>query len=85
MDQDITKRVGVKFVNSNRGTEVHFLTPGTTTRDLLIRLGLDPTGFKVLDGRNTRDFQLDEILFAQVIDGDLLHVSARIDVGSFYL
>lgn len=81
MDQDITKRVWIKFVNSGRQPEPHYLTPGTTTRDLLIRLGADPAGFEIQDGRNTRAFQPDEVLFAQVADGDLLHMSSRVDVG----
>ena len=82
MQQDITKRVSTKFVGSTRGTEGHFLTPGTTTRDLLIRLGLDPAGYQVLDGRNDKEFKLDEVLFARVADGDLLHISALVQVGS---
>jgi hypothetical protein len=81
MQQDITKRLALKFPGGRRGTEMAIITASTTTRDLLTRLGLDPTGYEVLDGRNDHSFQLDEVLFARVADGDLVHISARIDVG----
>jgi hypothetical protein len=82
MNQDITKPIAVKFPNSTRATENHLITPGTTARDLLIRLRMDPSGFEVLDGQNTRAFAADEILYAQVHPGDLLHVAAQVNVGA---
>jgi len=80
--QDITKRLGVKYVGSKRATETAIITAGTTTRDLLIRLGLDPSGYEVLDGRNDKNFQADEVLFARVEDGDLVHIAAHVQVGA---
>jgi len=81
-DQDITKRIAVKYVGSTRPTETVILTPGTTTRDLLIRLDLDPAGYQVLDARNDKDFKVDDVLFARVVDGDLVHISAHVQAGA---
>jgi len=78
--QDITKRVAIKYVGSTRPTETVILTPGTTTRDLLNKLGL-VEGYQVLDARNDTDFKPDDVIFARVADGDLVHISANVDAG----
>jgi len=79
LDQ-ISKNVAVKFVNSTKSTQNLVLMPGTTTRDVLQELGLG-AGFQLGDARNDTVFPPDDVLFARVHDGDLLHVSAMVDAG----
>lgn len=83
--QEITKRVAVKFVGSNRPTETVVIPPGTTTRELVRTLELDPTGYHVLDARNDKMFGPEEIMFARVEDGDLVHIVAQVQLGGWTL
>lgn len=79
-DTAITKTLGIKFVGSTRPTENLLITPGTTTRDILAQLQLGP-GYQLGDARNDVLYRPDEVIFARVHDGDLLHVSAMVDAG----
>ena len=80
-DAPITKRLAVKFVGSTRPTETVIITPGTTTRELLKELNLGP-GFEISDALNEVLYRPDEVIFARVADGDLLHISAMVDAGA---
>jgi len=80
-DTPISKRLAVKFVGSTRPTETVVITPGTTTRELLKELNLGP-GFEISDARNDVLYRPDEVIFARVADGDLLHISAMVDAGA---
>jgi electron transfer flavoprotein alpha subunit len=79
-DTENVKRVFIKYVGSTKPGETVLISPGTTTRDLLNKLGL-AAGYQVLDARNDIDYQPDDVLFARVADGDLVHVSAMVDAG----
>jgi hypothetical protein len=79
-DTPIGKRLAIKFPGGTRHTETVIITPGTTTRELLKELNLGP-GFEVSDARNEAFYRPDEVIFARVSDGDLLHVSAMVDAG----
>jgi hypothetical protein len=80
-DTAIIKRVHVKIVGSDRAGQNVMLAPGATTRDLLRKLGLD-AGYQISDARNDVLYGPDEVLFARVQDGDLVHASAMVDAGN---
>lgn len=79
---DITKKIAIKFVGSNRATETLVIAPGTTTREVLAELNLDPTAFQLSDARNLDIvYRPEDIIFARVNDGDLLYASAVVLAG----
>ena len=76
-----SKSIAIKFIGGGRATETVILTPGTTTHDLLTKLGLG-TGYQLSDARSPEKvFGLTDVLYAMVEDGDLLHASALVDAG----
>jgi hypothetical protein len=79
-----SKMVSVKMVGSNQPTQTVAAAPGATVRDLLKKLGLDPVGYEVSHAsRPEAPFGQDDVLYAMVEDGDLLHCSSKIVAGSF--
>lgn len=75
------KQIAVKAVGGQRATVTEVIAPGTTTRDLLRKIGLDGGGFEISDNTGVRIFDIDEVIYPLVQDGDLLHVSACVDAG----
>ena len=80
--QDGTKRILVKFVGGTKPPQEAFITPGTTTSDLLRELGLDNKGFLLSKGSNETTFGIDEVLFPVLEDGDLIYASSHVDAGN---
>ena len=76
-----TKSIAIKFVGGTRPTETIQLVPGNTTRDVLTKLGLG-ADYQLSDARKPEFvFKPDDVLYARVEDGDLVHASAMVDAG----
>ena len=76
-----SKSIGVKFPGSTQSPETVTLVPGNTVHDLLTKLGLG-AGFQLSDARKPEVvFRPDDVLYALVEDGDLVHASAMVDAG----
>lgn len=81
-ETEINKRVGIKFLGADRQTESLIIEPGTTARDMLVALKLDPVGFQLSDARNPDVvFRADDNVFARINDGDMLHAAASVIAG----
>lgn len=80
---DLNKRIGIKHLGSDRPTDSLLIAPGTTAREILSELKLDPVGFQLSDARNPDIvFRADDNVFARVSDGDMLHVAASVIAGA---
>ena len=76
-----TKSIGVKFVGATRATETVTLVPGNTTHDVLTKLELG-ADFQLSDARKPElVFKPDDVLYALIEDGDLVHCSSTVDAG----
>lgn len=80
---DLNKRLGIKHLGSDRPTDSLLIAPGTTAREILSELKLDPVGFQLSDARNPDIvFRADDNVFARVSDGDMLHAAASVIAGA---
>lgn len=79
---ELGKLVTVKFVGGNRPHETFMVMPGTKPQDLLrqMNLGVD---FQLSKGTPDTVFGIEESIYGQLQDGDLLFVSSRVDAGSW--
>ncbi len=78
---ELTKSIGLKKVGGNEPAITLAITPGTTAMDILQELGLGP-GFELSDASNSQVFGRDDVVYAMVRDGDMLHCSANVVAGS---
>ncbi len=83
MSDNPTKKIGIKFVGSNREAETISIEPGTTCRDILTSIGLGGSGFMLTDPTQPdANFQASDNVYARVSDGDMLAATAMVDAGS---
>ena len=76
-----TKNIAIKYVGGIKATETIQLAPGNTTHDVLTKLGLG-ADYQLSDARKPElVFKPDDVLYAQVEDGDLVHCSSTVDAG----
>ena len=81
----LSKSFGVKHIGSNKQTETVVAVPGTTTADVLNKLGLAGGGYQLSDSQNPKKvFKPTDVLYALLEDGSLLHCSALVDAGGGY-
>lgn len=74
------KLITVKFAAGTRQPETVLVLPGTTMQELLNKLGLGPE-FQLSRGTPDSVFALDESIYPNIQDGDLLFVTSRVDAG----
>lgn len=78
--QNNGKQVTVKFASGARPAEIFQVPPGATAAELLQQLGLG-RDFCLSKGTPDSVFGMDEPLYPQIQDGDLLFVTSRVDAG----
>jgi hypothetical protein len=77
----VMKFVTVKFSSGEREPQLLMILPGTTTSEVLNKLGLG-TDFLLSKGTADTVFGHQEPIYPLIEDGDLLFASSRIDAGS---
>lgn len=75
------KRVLVKFHAGTRPPQEVLVSQETTTRDLLNALTLAPEHFVIYRDSLDTTFGVEEELYPQMIDGDLVFASTKVDAG----
>jgi hypothetical protein len=76
------KRVLVKFSGGTRPPQETLIGPGTTSKELLRHLGLSAKDFNLSKGSADSTYGLDEPIYPDLVDGDLLFVTSRVDAGA---
>jgi len=75
----MNKRIAVRIAGSPREPQDLTIQPGTTAGEILRQLGLE--GY-LLSAKNSQTyFGDDEVVYGQVVDGDLLYATTTADVG----
>ena len=73
------KRIAVRIAGSSREPQDITIQPGTTAHEILAQLGLD--GY-LLSAKNSQTyFGDDEVVYPQVVDGDLMYATSNAVVG----
>jgi hypothetical protein len=80
IDPDV-KRILVKFSGGMKPPQQALVGPGTTAQDLLQHLGLSATDYNLSSGTGDTTFGMNEGIYPNVKDGDLLFVTSRVDAG----
>ncbi|KUO64200.1 MAG: hypothetical protein APF80_17430 [Alphaproteobacteria bacterium BRH_c36] len=82
MSDQAFKSISIKFIGSPRSAETVSIMPGSTVREILQAVGLDATGFQLVDPHKPEAiFNPTDVLYARVNDGDLLAATALVDAG----
>ena len=82
IQRQTVKRVLVKFSGGMRPPQETLIGPGTTANELLKHLGLSASDFSLSKGSGDSTYGINEHIYPDLIDGDLLFVTSRVDAGA---
>ena len=82
IQRQTVKRVLFKFSGGMRPPQETLIGPGTTSNELLKYLELSAKDFNLSKGSGDSTYGLNEQIYPDLIDGDLLFVTSRVDAGA---
>lgn len=74
------KTLAIKFTGGNRCSEVVEIAPGTTSGEVLSKIGLQ-RGYVLSDASGQNVFNADDNIYQHLQDGDGLFVTSIVDAG----